>query len=1131
MTTVARGSRNVVIGAMLAVVAALFSVAPEAEAQTIVATDAQVAARNDDAEERANGTVSRGSSDIELLFDAGGHQTVGLRFAAVAVPNGATVTSAHVQFTADETNTGTASITIAGEASDAATQYSSSSLNISSRPTTSAAVAWSPPDWTTVGAAGPDQQTPDIAPVIQEIVDRAGWAQNNPLALIITGSGERTAESFDGNAAAAARLHIEYETSGVAISDFSAAPPNPLVDEPVVFSWSVSDSNGDPVTCTLDVDDDGTAEYTIPDCAAAGSQSHVYGAVGSNTARLVATSSGGNSNEATTVVTVADPSALTFEQRISAGSDDAEEAANGNVGVNSSDIELVAESSNQTVGLRFASVDVPPGATITNAHVQFTTDEVSSGAASLTIRGQAADAASQFTSAAFSISSRPTTSASTAWSPPAWSTVGQAGPDQRTPDISPIIQQIVNRGGWAQSNPLALIITGTGRRTAESFNGDSSAAALLHIDYTLTGVNISSFAATPSDPLVGDDVEFSWSVTDAEGGPVSCTLDVDDDGTPEYTLPDCIAVTSQTHAYGSAGSRTARLVATGGGDTAEAVVDVTVTDPAAVVFEFEQRVGAGNDDAEEAASGPVSRSSSDLEFVFDRGGNQTVGMRFVNVDIPPAATITAAWIQLTADETHADPTTLTIRGEASDNAPAFSSTAFDISSRPTTSASAIWSPPPWNTVGQAGSAQRTADISPIVQEIVDRIGWDSGSALSIVVTGTGERTAESFNGDASAAPLLHVEYQQDIDITSFTHGPTNPGPGDTVTFDWSVTHRKGDPVSCTLDVDDDGTAEYSLPDCIGTTSQTHTYPTEGYMTARLVATDGVATARSSTLVNVIDPQTAVVAAAGDIACDPTSSYFNGGAGASGNCLMQATSDLVLGMSPHAVLVLGDNQYEDGTYQQFMQSYDLSWGRFKDITYPSVGNHEYKDPDAAGYYTYFGAAAGDPAKGYYSVEIGNWHVIALNSNCSKAGGCSAGTPQEQWLRADLAAHPAACTLAIWHHPLFSSGAIGNISWTQDLWQALDEAGAEIVLVGHDHHYERFGLQDANGNADPTGIREFVVGTGGRNHTSVTSIQPNSEAVNDDTYGVLKLTLRPTSYEWEFVPEPGESFTDTGSQDCG
>jgi len=143
-----------------------------------------------------------------------------------------------------------------------------------------------------------------------------------------------------------------------------------------------------------------------------------------------------------------------------------------------------------------------------------------------------------------------------------------------------------------------------------------------------------------------------------------------------------------------------------------------------------------------------------------------------------------------------------------------------------------------------------------------------------------------------------------------------------------------------------------------------------------------------------------------------------------------------------------------------------------------------------------------------------------------GGCSAGSPQEQWLRADL----AACTLAFWHHPLFSSGAIGNIEWTQDWWQALHEAGAELVLVGYDHHSERFGLQDANGNADPTGVREFVVGTGGRNPTSLASIQPNSEVANDDTYGVLKLTLRPTSYEWEFVGEPGEPFTDTGTEAC-
>lgn len=196
-----------------------------------------------------------------------------------------------------------------------------------------------------------------------------------------------------------------------------------------------------------------------------------------------------------------------------------------------------------------------------------------------------------------------------------------------------------------------------------------------------------------------------------------------------------------------------------------------------------------------------------------------------------------------------------------------------------------------------------------------------------------------------------------------------------------------------------------------------------------------------------------VVAAGDIACDPASSSFNGGAGTSSSCKQGATSDLILSLAPDAVLTLGDNQYEDGALTKYNQSYHPSWGRVKAITYPSAGNHEYRTAGAAGYFDYFGAAAGDRAKGYYSFDIGAWHLIALNSNCSKVGGCGAGSPQEQWLRADLAAHPAQCTLAYWHHPRFSSESNATSS-VGAFWSALYAFDADLVLNGHSHIYERF-----------------------------------------------------------------------------
>jgi hypothetical protein len=285
----------------------------------------------------------------------------------------------------------------------------------------------------------------------------------------------------------------------------------------------------------------------------------------------------------------------------------------------------------------------------------------------------------------------------------------------------------------------------------------------------------------------------------------------------------------------------------------------------------------------------------------------------------------------------------------------------------------------------------------------------------------------------------------------------------------------------------------------------------------------------------------VIAAAGDISCDPANSNFNGGNGSSSSCRDKYTSNLILNNpGVAAVLPLGDNQYYCGGFAAFQASYDLSWGRLKSISYPSVGNHEYltsggTDCDAgnegaAGYFRYFGTAAGDPKQGYYSYDVGSWHLIALNSQCGTAGGCGATTAQGQWLRADLAAHSNQCLLAYWHIPLFSSGGRANNN-SRSFWDALYAAKADVILTGHDHIYERFAPQSPTGALDPTnGIREFIAGTGGANHTSLAALAANSEVLNTNTFGVLELTLYSDNYTWQFVPEAGHTFADAGSQSC-
>ena len=275
-----------------------------------------------------------------------------------------------------------------------------------------------------------------------------------------------------------------------------------------------------------------------------------------------------------------------------------------------------------------------------------------------------------------------------------------------------------------------------------------------------------------------------------------------------------------------------------------------------------------------------------------------------------------------------------------------------------------------------------------------------------------------------------------------------------------------------------------------------------------------------------DDRAAILLAAGDIA----------------DCTQQppgaGLTARLLDSLPGTIAALGDTAYESGTPEEFRACYDRIWGRFKDRTRPAVGNHEYYTFEAAGYFGYFGAAAGDPTTGYYSYDLGSWHVVVLNTNCfelSNAGGCGAGSAQERWLRADLAAHPTRCALAYAHHPYFSSGEHGNLPELRPLWQALYDAGVELYLAGHDHNYERFAPQDPGGRADPPrGIRAIVTGTGGGTLRAPVTPVPNS-AIRFTALGILQLTLRAADYDWQFIPVPAVPGqvappTDSGTGAC-
>lgn len=292
-----------------------------------------------------------------------------------------------------------------------------------------------------------------------------------------------------------------------------------------------------------------------------------------------------------------------------------------------------------------------------------------------------------------------------------------------------------------------------------------------------------------------------------------------------------------------------------------------------------------------------------------------------------------------------------------------------------------------------------------------------------------------------------------------------------------------------------------------------------------------ATPGPPTRVSIAGDSAAVIVAAGDIACGDDSP-------SRAACDHDAVARVIRGIRPDAVLLLGDIQYENGTRDEFERHFGRSWGAFTSILWPAPGNHEYRTPGAAGYFDYFNGVgvasgrAGVRGLGYYSLEVGEWHLVALNSNCDEIGGCYAGSPQERWLRADLAARRAPCVLAYWHHPRFSSGGHGDDESVQPLWQALYDHGPAVVLNGHDHDYERFARLSPDGRLDDVrGLQQFVVGTGGKEQLVMPRIREHSVVRSSSSLGVLQLVLHPGRYEWQFLPiVPTTSPVDSGSARC-
>ncbi len=450
--------------------------------------------------------------------------------------------------------------------------------------------------------------------------------------------------------------------------------------------------------------------------------------------------------------------------------DDAEEYEDGEVDAGGSDLEIVYDGSsrgNQTIGLRFNELNIPKGVTIRSASIQFMADETDDDVTSLSIRGEKTGSALSFEETDFNISDRATTNASVFWDPGDWDVVGEMGVAQQTPDITSIVQEVVMHADWNESSSLGIIITGIGKRVAESHDASSKKAAYIYVEYadefavpenvfpsvTLTQpTDNTDYASLEIIDMVANAADLDGVVNDVEFfvNDVSIGIVNQEPFTLSWQISDYGTHTLYSVATDDEGAATQSNIALI--NVYQNVVDVQINDE--------------DDDVEERESGSIQKGGSDLELAYDSyvssnygpSGNQHIGLRFQNVGIPAGATVTNAYIQFTADETDEDDVNLTIQGDVSGSAAAFSYAINNVSGRTKTVASVNWQPEVWSSIGQAGEAERTPDISFIVQEIIDLQDWAGGHNMVIIISGTGTRTAESVDGSPADAPILHIEY-------------------------------------------------------------------------------------------------------------------------------------------------------------------------------------------------------------------------------------------------------------------------------------------------------------------------------------------------------------------------------------
>ena len=922
-----------VAGAVLLSQAALAS--PISAAAVPQQLDVSIATGADDAEESAAGVMSLASTDIELVADGSkGNQIIGLRFTGVAIPPGATITAGAIQFTTDEASSDPTTVTIQAQDADSAAPFTGAAFNLSTRPRTSAGVSWSPPAWPTVGVAGVDQRTPDLATIVQAVVARAGWTSGNALAFIITGTGHRVASAFEKGASVRARLHVEFTTDGAAT--------------PVVTSFAPA--SGPP-----------GASVTV---------------LGSGLASATRVTIGGSSAAYSVI----------------------------------SDDEL--------------RVTVPPGAV--------------SGPIQVTSPGGIATSAGSFT-------------------------VEGARPI-RVPQDHPTIQAAVDAATTG-----ATIVVSPGQY-AEHVVIDNKVIT-LGSEFLLTGdravIDTTIIQVDPTS--AGITVEPGASGTAIVGITIRVT-------------PGTSGVVDGVHAPASVTVTDSHIVGWDDG------IDIGEVDGRTYTADLRNNVVEGGTDdgidLDGATSAIVEGNTlrNNREDGIEIRLNDFAARRDIRIAGNTVASNGQDGIQI-IDEIGASDRAFQIERNLIDGNGRAGIGLLDN--------------------GQSGEDYRAASLLDSITIVNNTFrgnnhgvsGGDNVVAVNNIITGSTNIGLKGVDGASVIAFNLLAGNGTDAQSS-------NVDPSTTITalplLNADATLPANSPAV------DMGTAWYERS---GTTVLALPAAQFAGAAPDLGARESAFTA----------PGGSVFVGAGDIA----SCGINGDEGTAA----------LLDTIPGTVFTTGDNLYGNQTLADFEACYGPSWGRHLARTRPVAGNHDYDTPGATGYYAYFGAAAGDPAKGYYSYELGAWHVVVLNSNCTEVGGCHVGSAQELWLRQDLAGSSSSCTVALWHEPRFSSGEHGDTSKMQPFWAALHEAGADLVLTGHDHDYERFRALGAAGTPDAVfGLTEFVVGTGGFSRRTFPTVRADSVIRDNTSDGVLKLTLLPTRFSWQFVAAAGATFHDAGSAVC-